>query len=784
VSGSKTCFNNPEVDLSQHTERLKAIVYVISIEGRTLMPCTPAKAKKLLNGNRAKVIKLYPFTIKLNFECENQAQEIRLGVDSGFNNVGMSAITSTKEVLSQTITLDSKTSSRLTERRMYRRLKRNKLWYRKSRFLNRGNQKEGWLPPSIQRRYDAHLTLIKNAKSILPISKVTIETGNFDIAKIINPDINGIGYQQGDLYGYQNMRAYLMAREHGLCQLCHKEFTKGNPSHIHHCKERHEQGSDRSENLAIIHKKCHKKLHNNGLKLFTPKEYKANTFMSIIQHKFKQDIPDVNITFGYKTFVERQKLGLEKSHATDAFVIAGGATQERYGSITIQQKHRNNRAIQLNRKGFSPSIRKQRYAIQPKDLIWINGKIFSVGGMQDKGTRVKIEDSKKVYSIKSVEKMYHFGGFFLQLKKMKQKKIMPYTSQLNLTGFTGKSHNKRWKQDEIDFIQHNINKPVDWLSSQLNRSEGSINTMIWKLKKESETQTTVALPHASSAGQRFDIKNNSDKPIKIISSSPIVLEPNESTTISGSTPHWQNQVEKARQILVVEGMAESQADTEMSYVYSIFHENPTLKNCHQDSIVSAIIDIGRTKSTINPALKLAYLKAKDGKCVFELTYRGLIKSLTDSGSIKVMDAHIVYEDDYEFEYLPAENKITHKPKVAKTEAENNARQIAGAYSVAILNDGTKHYHFMEIWKLAKIEQMSTGGESDYFYTEWKTDMYKKCAIRSHYKFLPKGTTLPEYIQRAIMIDDENSSIMMSSSKFGAGKKRGGMMEFFNNPKID
>jgi hypothetical protein len=31
VAGSKTCFNNPEVDLPQHTGGLKAIVYVKSI---------------------------------------------------------------------------------------------------------------------------------------------------------------------------------------------------------------------------------------------------------------------------------------------------------------------------------------------------------------------------------------------------------------------------------------------------------------------------------------------------------------------------------------------------------------------------------------------------------------------------------------------------------------------------------------------------------------------------------------------------------------------------------
>ncbi len=348
-------------------------------------------------------------------------------------------------------------------------------------------------------------------------------------------------------------------------------------------------------------------------------------------------------------------------------------------------------------------------------------------------------------------------------------------------------NNKRWKQEEIDFISKNLDKSISWLSEQMNRSEGSVTTMVWKLKKDTTTVTetstskiTVTLPPLSEK-KGFLIQNNSDKEISVVSSQnePIFLKPNESKTIAVK-PEWKNQIERARQILIAEGMPESQSDLEISYVLSLFLENPSLKNCTPDSIVTAIIDIGRTKTTINPTEKLAYLKERDGKCVFELTYRGLIKTLTDSGSIKIMDAHIVYEDDYLFEYLPAENKLSHKPKVAKTETENNARQIAGAYSVAILKDNTKHYHFMEIWKLEKIERMSDSG-SDYFYKEWKPDMYKKCVIRSHFKYLPKGSTLPAYIQRAIMIDEENSSINdPTKGGYGNNRRKKGMMDFFNN----
>lgn len=410
VIGSKTCFNNPEVDLPQHTGELTAIVYVLSIERKPLMPCKPAKARKLLKANRARVVKQYPFTIQLNFQCENKVQEISLGIDSGYKNIGFSCITEKKELISGTVELDDRTSSRLRERKMYRRRRRSKLWYRKMRFLNRKKDKD-WLPPSIQRRYDTHLNIINILKSILPISKITIEVAKFDIQKIENPEIKITQYQQGDLYGYQNMRSYLLSRENGKCQLCKKEFTSGNPSHIHHCKERREGGSNRAENLAIIHKKCHKKLHKKGHKISTPKEYKSNTFMSIINKRFKKNIPDANITFGYITFIERQKLQLEKSHINDSFVIAGGINQNRYSALTLQQKHKNNRVLQLNRKGFMPSIRRKRYSIQPKDLIWIDGVKHIVCGIHAKGTRVVVTKSKISYPIKRIQKIYHFGSF-------------------------------------------------------------------------------------------------------------------------------------------------------------------------------------------------------------------------------------------------------------------------------------------------------------------------------------------------------------------------------------
>ena len=403
--------NNPEVDLHQHAGEFKTkmYVFVLSITGEPLMPCKPAKARKLLKAGKATVKKLYPFTIQLNFECENQVQDVSLGIDTGFGNIGFSAVTDTKEVASGTLILDGKTSERLTEKRMYRKLRRAKHhWYREPRFNNR-KKLTGCLPPSTQRRYDTHLRLISKYQAILPISKITIEVAKFDIQKIENPEIEGVEYQEGDMYGYQNMRSYLMAREKGECQVCRKEFTKSQPSHIHHCLERSKAGSNRAKNLAILHKKCHENLHKKGMKIHAHRVYKAPMFMSIINKRFLQDVPGLNVTYGNITFVNRIAAGLEKTHYNDAFVIAGGNNQEKILPVTIKQKHRNNRCLQINRKGYKPSIRRQRYKIQPKDIVWVGGNKHVTAGCMNLGKAVMIHDNKTV-GIKKIEKAYHFGS--------------------------------------------------------------------------------------------------------------------------------------------------------------------------------------------------------------------------------------------------------------------------------------------------------------------------------------------------------------------------------------
>ena len=103
------------------------MVYVLNSKGKPLMPCKEAKARKLLKQGKAKIIKRTPFTIKLLFECENNTQDITLGVDAGSKHIGVSATTEKEELFSVEVDLRNDIVDLLSTRRQNRRDRRNRL---------------------------------------------------------------------------------------------------------------------------------------------------------------------------------------------------------------------------------------------------------------------------------------------------------------------------------------------------------------------------------------------------------------------------------------------------------------------------------------------------------------------------------------------------------------------------------------------------------------------------------------------------------------------------------
>jgi hypothetical protein len=181
------------------------------------------------------------------------------------------------------------------------------------------------LPPSVRQKCDHNIAWVKKLCSSLPQPKLFIEVGKFDIQKLIQPDIQGKGYQQGDLYGFKNAKYYVLDRDKYTCQVCRK---KGKILQIHHILYRHLGGSNRVSNLLAVCTDCHTyKNHQPGGKLYQmmkenktkSESYAGATFMNVLrQRMFAAFGSEAHYTYGYQTQVTRERLGLPKGHFNDA----------------------------------------------------------------------------------------------------------------------------------------------------------------------------------------------------------------------------------------------------------------------------------------------------------------------------------------------------------------------------------------------------------------------------------------------------------------------------------
>lgn len=410
------------------------MVYVLNQDGQPIMPTVNhAKVRVLLKNGKAKVIQRCPFTIQLLYPCDNQTQPISLGVDAGSKHIGISATTKgdntgARVLYEADVTLRNDIVDLLSTRREMRRTRRNrKTRYRKARFDNR-RRGDGWLAPSIREKIDTHLTVIANVHKILPITKLTVETAQFDIQKIQNPDIKGVEYQQGEQLNFWNVREYVLWRDNHTCQCC-KGKSKDKILNVHHIESR-KIGGNAPNNLVTLCAYCHTQYHKGNIQL--PKSIKRganfrdSAFMGIMRwafyNKLKEIYPNVHMTYGYITKNKRIEHGLPKEHYIDARCISDypKAIHPWYKTVIYYQKKVRCHNRQIHKMSIlKGGVRKLNQApIYVKgyklfDAVKAKGKKWYIHGRRLKGSFVlkNLQGDTLEITPSKIQLMYHQNQF-------------------------------------------------------------------------------------------------------------------------------------------------------------------------------------------------------------------------------------------------------------------------------------------------------------------------------------------------------------------------------------
>lgn len=316
-------------------------VFVLSNTKKPLMPCRPARARKLLTAGRAAVYRLHPFTIILNDRDDGETQPVEVKVDPGSKTTGI-ALVGHFEQQGAVVLFGANLNHRgqaiknaLESRRSLRRGRRErKTRYRPARFLNR-TRATGWLPPSIESRVVNTESVIRKLAARCPITEATVELVKFDLQAMVNPEISGTEYQQGELAGYE-VREYLLEKWHRTCAYCGKKDV---PLQVEHIQPKAAGGSNRVSNLTLACQPCNQRKGSQPVAEFLKgqpdvlkriqSQAKAplkdaaavNASRWALVNRLKAWLPVITGSGG-RTKFNRTRQGYEKDHWIDAVCVA------------------------------------------------------------------------------------------------------------------------------------------------------------------------------------------------------------------------------------------------------------------------------------------------------------------------------------------------------------------------------------------------------------------------------------------------------------------------------
>ena len=97
-----------------------------------------------------------------------------------------------------------------------------------------------------------------------PITEASVEIVKFDTQQMVNPEISGTEYQQGELAGYE-VREYLLEKWHRTCAYCDAQNV---PLQVEHIIPKAKGGSDRVSNLTLACQPCNQKKGSQPIEAF------------------------------------------------------------------------------------------------------------------------------------------------------------------------------------------------------------------------------------------------------------------------------------------------------------------------------------------------------------------------------------------------------------------------------------------------------------------------------------------------------------------------------------
>lgn len=207
---------------------------------------------------------------------------------------------------------------------------------------------------------------------------------------------------------------------------------------------------------------------------------------------------------------------------------------------------------------------------------------------------------------------------------------------------------------------------------------------------------------------------------------------------------------------------------ESNFAIQALQKNPKLAGCIPATVQNSVINVAAVGLTLNPALGYAYLvpeavKQLDGvwrdECMLRVSFKGLLKIATDSGSIMLCKAEIVKAND-EFVYTGAFSLPEHRMNPF-----SDRGATVGVYCAAKTHQGD---WIIDVMGLADINKIKAAAKTKNVWDNWEDEMIKKAIIKRASKQWPK-TDREDRLDKAVAVMNEyegSAEMIVTSPELG------------------
>lgn len=202
-------------------------------------------------------------------------------------------------------------------------------------------------------------------------------------------------------------------------------------------------------------------------------------------------------------------------------------------------------------------------------------------------------------------------------------------------------------------------------------------------------------------------------------------------------------LEKAKPQIALALPRHLSADRMLRIAMTSVQRTPELMSCNQMSLIGAIIQAAQLGLEPDGVLGHAYLVPFKSACTLIVGYKGLIDLARRSGQLSTIYARVVHQKD-QFEYsYGLDETLKHIPST-----DENPGDIAYAYAVAKMKDGSQQFECMTRREIDAIRKRSPAGNEGPWVTDF-AEMAKKTILRRLCKMLPASVELA----RAVALDE-------------------------------